>query len=439
MATESSNIAPVNTALGHRFWKLWGASTLSGLGDGVVLVAFPLLATSFTRSPQWVAGIMVAQRLPWLLLSLPGGALADRVNRRRLLAAIELLRAATLLGVGVAAATHSLTLVLLYAAAATLGGFEAVFWAASHATLPTLVEPSQLPRANGYLQSAQIAGSQFIGPALGGLLLATGTALPFVLDGVSFLASGILLASAVPKVRRRSRSVSPTTVTADVIAGVRWFRSSAMLRLLALFIGVLSFCWAMVTAVTVLYGLRVLHLSGIGYGLFLAVGAIGEVTGGIVAARLVSRFGTAAVVIGGAFAATVAYVTIGLTSALLAATGAIIVESFGIGVANVATMSLRQAVVPPELLGRVGSAFRMCVYGAVPFGALAGGFLAHAGLRLPFICAAAIQAALMIRYGPKLARRIKQATDALAQTEAVDIDLVELGAQSDEPVLELLG
>src|SRR2546430_17160474 len=80
IATRSFGAAP----LGDRFWKLWGASTVSGLGDGLVLVAFPLLVTSLTRSPQWVAGIMVAQRPPWLLLSLHAGAVADLIDRRRL-------------------------------------------------------------------------------------------------------------------------------------------------------------------------------------------------------------------------------------------------------------------------------------------------------------------------------------------------------------------
>src|SRR5262245_48897711 len=95
------------TGLGHRFWKLWGASTVSGLGDGLVLVALPLLVTSLTRSPQWVAGIMVAQRLPWLLLSLHAGAVADRMDRRRLLGVVEIARMAVLLVLGIAVATNS--------------------------------------------------------------------------------------------------------------------------------------------------------------------------------------------------------------------------------------------------------------------------------------------------------------------------------------------
>ena len=423
-------------ALGARFWKLWGASTVSGLGDGLVLVAFPLLVTTLTRSPEWVAGIMVAQRLPWLLLSLHAGAVADRMDRRRLLSIVETGRMAVLLVLGLAVATHTLSLALLYGAAAGLGGLETLFAAASHAALPGLVRRDDLPRANGYLQSAQIAGAQFAGPALGGLLFAAAAALPFVFDGVSFLASAALLVMALPRVRAvRPVEGRRTTITADVVAGVSWFARNSLLRLLALVVAVLSFCWAMVTAVTVLYGLEVLHLSGVGYGLFLAVGAAGEVAGGVLAGRVLRRYGTVAVVLGGALAATVAYVTIGLTSAVIVATAATMVETFGIGVANVATMSLRQAVVPSELLGRVGNAFRMCLFGAMPLGALAGGFLAHANLRLPFLVAAAMQAVVLMVCGPALARRIRSAEAELA---AADEDVIDLTA-AEEPVLELVG
>jgi MFS family permease len=343
------------------------------------------------------------------------------------------MRTTVLLVLGVAVATHSLTLLLLYATAATLGGMEAVFSAASHAALPGLVRPAELPRANGHLQSAQVAASQFIGPALGGLLFAAAAALPFLLDGVSFLASAALLAMALPRVARSQRVAPTTTFNADIVAGVSWFRRSALLRLLALVIGGLSFCWAMVTAVTVLYGLEVLHLSGVGYGIFLALGAAGEVAGGVLAARLLRRFGTAAVVIGGALAATLAYVTIGLTSALVVATIAIVVETFGIGVANVATMSLRQLIVPSELLGRVGSVFRLCVFGTIPAGALAGGFLAHINLRLPFLIAALIQAVILVECGPALVRRINRVPGTMGAPRVV-VDL-----RDTEPALELAG
>jgi MFS family permease len=355
-------------------------------------------------------------------------------------AIVEVLRTAVLLVLGLAVATHSLSLVLIYGAAATLGSLEALFSAASHAALPGLVKNEELPRANGYLQSAQIAGSQFAGPALGGLLFTIAATLPFVIDGVSFLASAALLALALPRTHRRPLPpVKPvTTVSADVMAGVSWFRANPLLRVLALTVGGLSFCWAMVTAVTVLYALEVLHLSGAGYGLFLSVGAAGEVAGGILASALLRRFGTAPIVIVGALAATVAYLTIGMTSALVVATVAVVAETFGIGVANVATMSLRQALVPPELLGRVGSVFRMCVFGAMPVGALAGGALAHGGLRLPFLCAAAIQAVLLASYGPTLVRRINDAERELGLVRGLEPDVVDLTDTDREPVLQLV-
>jgi MFS family permease len=415
--------------LGARYWGLWGAATVSGLGDGLVLVAFPLLVASLTREPQWVAGVIVAQRLPWLLLSLHAGALADRLDRRRVLAFVEVARMLVLLLLGAVVATGHLNLAVIYGSAAALGGLETLFSAASHATLPTLVPASGLTRANGYLQAGQMSGAQFVGPAVGGLLFAAAAALPFVADGVSFAASAALLVLALPRPKAVAVEAPPrvTSVGADVVAGVRWFVGNPLLRLLAVTVAALAFCWAMVNSVLVLYGLEVLHLSRGGYGVFLAVTAAGEVLGGIVAGRVHARFGTTVVVLGGALLAAAAYLVVGLSSMLVVATVALAAEALGIGVANVATMSLRQNAVPPELLGRVGNAFRMCLAGAMPLGALVGGLLAQASLRGPFIAAAVIQLALVALCGPALARRVAE-----AESPAVAVAV-------DDPALQLVG
>jgi MFS family permease len=406
---------------------------VSGLGDGLAFVAFPLLVTTLTRDPRWVVGMVVAQRLPWLLLSLHAGAFADRLDRRRLLGAVESARMAVLLVLGLTIATHTLTLPILYAVAASLGVLETVFSAATHAALPGLVRTRDLGRANGYLLAAQAGGFQFAGPALGGRLFAAAPAMPFVADGVTFAASAALLVLALPRMPRRPRSVATTSVRADVVTGLRWFVASPLLRLLALTVGVLSFCWGMATSVLVLYGLEVLHLSRAGYGVFLAVAGLGEVLGGVIAGRMQTRFGTVAVVLGGAVVASAAYLAVGLTSAVLVAAVAMFLEAFGIIMANVATISLRQAIVPPELLGRVGNAFRTCLFGMVPLGAIAGGFLGERNLRLPFVVAGVVQVAAVVAAGPALARRIRQAEAALADVASGDVasdvapdDLIDL-------------
>ena len=420
--------------LGPRYWRLWGASSASALGDGLALVAFPLLAATLTGDARLVAGVAVASRLPWLLFGLPAGALADRVDRRLLLGAVELSRMAVLIILGVTVATGSVSLAAIYAAAFALGALETAFSAASQACLPALVVIDQLPRANGYLFAAQATGEQFAGPALGGLLFAAAAALPFVLDGVSFLASAALLCLALP--RRRGRTSPPQPAAAfrqDVLSGLRWFANHPILRLLALVVASLAFCQSMVLAILVLYCLRVLHLSHAGFGLFLALAAVGNVVGGLLAGRITARLGTGRVVFSAALLAAASYLVVGLTSAVGVAVLALAAEAVAVAVGNVATLSLRQSVIPGELLGRVGNAFRMCIFGVIPLGALTGGLIAHSvGLHAPFLVAGGLQLLVISLVGPRLAQRMARLKPP--SDEVIDLD--RLAEEADLLLME---
>ncbi len=420
--------------LGPRYWRLWGASSTSALGDGLALVAFPLLAATLTGDARLVAGVAVASRLPWLLFGLPAGALADRVDRRLLLGAVELARMAVLVILGVTIATGSVSLVAIYAAAFALGALETAFSAASQACLPSLVGIDHLPRANGYLFAAQATGEQFAGPALGGLLFAAAAALPFVLDGVSFLASAALLCLALPRRRRRVSAAAPQeSFRADLASGLRWFMGHPVLRLLALVVASLAFCQSMVLAILVLYCLRVLHLGHAGFGLFLALAAVGNVVGGLLAGRITARLGTGRVVCAAALLAAASYLVVGLTSALGIALVALAAEAVAVAVGNVATLSLRQSVIPSELLGRVSNAFRMCIFGVIPLGALAGGLIAHAaGLHAVFVVAGGLQLVVIALVGPRLFHRMAGLTPPAEEV----IDLDQLDGESELMMME---
>ena len=151
---------------------------MSNLGDGVTLVAGPLLAATLTRDPRLVAGLAVAQRLPWLLFSLVSGALVDRLDRRRLMVRVDAARCAAvgLLGLGVAA--DAVGLPLLYAVFFALGTAETLFDNAAVSILPAVVPRDRLARANGRLLGAQMVANELVAPPLGGLLFATGYARP---------------------------------------------------------------------------------------------------------------------------------------------------------------------------------------------------------------------------------------------------------------------
>lgn len=396
--------------LGSRYWHLWGATGTSSLGDGMVLVAFPLLATALTRDPRLVAGLTVAAQLPWLLFGLHAGVIADRVDRRRLALTVQGIRAVILVGFGATLLTGVRSLVLLYGIAFALGALDTIFTAVAHAVLPAMVDESDLERANGYLFSAQTGGEQFAGPALGGLAFATAPALPFVADGISFAASGALLSRAIPPPPTRTAPRSRSGIAADAAQALRFFLGHPVLRLVALVISTFAFCQAMVLSVVVLYALDALGLDSRAYGMFVALAAVGNVVGGVLAGRFGRRVAAAPAIATAGIAASGAYLVLASTTSVTVAAASLVVEAVAVAVGNVVTLSLRQRLIPSELLGRVGNAFRTVLFGVVPLGALLAGAVAKAASpQAAFAMAGCIQAVILALVSPRLVRRLRTA------------------------------
>jgi MFS family permease len=392
--------------MGSPYWRLWSATTVSGLGDGLALVALPLLAASVTRSPALVAGVFFVQRLPWLLLALPAGVLVDRLPRARVMVVADAVRALVVGGLALAVATGSLELPLLYLLAFALGALETVFVAASNASVPLLVSAGNLERANGYLYATITGGEQMVGPAVGGVLFALAASAPFAVDAASFVVSAVLLVGLgrhLPAPRR----VEATSLTADLREGVRFFRASRELRLLSGFVGSLAFLQAMVMGTLVLFALEILRLGEGGYGLLLGVAAVGNVLGGLLAPRVrrVLDAGTTLALV--AFLAGLAYAVLGATSNPTLAAAALFVECLSVACGSVVSIGLRQSLVPDELRGRVGNVFMSCIWGVIPLGTLAGGVMAgELGLRAPLLVAGAVQVALVVAVAPALRRAL---------------------------------
>ena len=382
---------------------------MSSTGDGLAAVAFPLLAVGLTRDVRLIAGVAAASRLPWLVCSLPAGALVDRRSPRHIVAATEALRALLLVGTALAVLLHATTLPLLYLVAFTVGTCETAFSAAIQATIPAVVAEEGLARANGRMYTAQLGGELFLGPALGGLAFALSPALPFLGDGISFAVCGGLLLATLPR-RLPGADVSPartSTLRADMREGVIWFASHRLIRLIAAVVASMAMFQAMVNGVAVVYAVHVLHLSKSGFGLFIALGSTGNIFGGMIAGRIKDRWGTGRVLIGAGLVAAGCYVIVGLTSTTAVAVGAFVVECLVVVVGNVANLSLRQALVPPELRGRLSNLFRMVVYGAIPLGAAVGGVVAEAvGVRTAIVIAGAAQVAVLAATSRSLFRQL---------------------------------
>jgi MFS family permease len=165
-------------SLGRNFHRLWAAAAVSNLGDGLRLVAFPLLAATITRDPGLVAGVTVALRLPWLLFSIPAGELADLVDRRKLMAFVSGIQAAVMALFGLALLAGGAQLPLLYVVAFFLGIGEVTFDTAAQTLIPATVDQQNLERANGRLIVTERIVNELIGPPVGSFLFAAVAAAP---------------------------------------------------------------------------------------------------------------------------------------------------------------------------------------------------------------------------------------------------------------------
>jgi MFS family permease len=391
--------------LGPDFVRLWLATGISNLGDGARLTALPLLAATITRDPVAISILLFATRLPWLLFSLHAGAIADRIDRRRLIVVVSSVRAVVIGLLAIAALTDSVSLPLLYAVALAQGIGEVFSDNAAFALMPTIVPRPRIEEANGRLETAVIIANEFAGPALGGLLFTVAVALPFSLDAVSFLFSAALIASIAPRPSTHGLEKRTTSIGTDIREGLRWMWSHPVLRNLSLIAAATNLVLFATFSIQVLYVLEILELHAPGFGLFLTAEALGAIAGSMMAARLRRRFGLTRSVIAALLLAASANLVIGITSSWALAGVMAMTVSAGGGIWNVITNSFRQTAVPDHLMGRVQSSHRVLSWGAMPLGTILGGVLSAAfGLRAPFLVAGITLTLLAVAVGAVISR-----------------------------------
>ena len=373
------------TPLGPAYWRLWWASAVSTTGDGVLVAALPLLAVTITRNPLMISLVTAAEFLPWLLLSLPAGVLVDRHDRATLMWRAQVLQGSVIAVLAVLVLLHWTDIAVLAVAAFGLGVGEVVFGNASQSVLPQLVRAEQLPEANGNQYAVQTIGQEFAGPPLGSVLFTAAAAVPFGLSAATFAGSAALLAR-LPK--HPPDTVPDGTVRSRVAEGLRWLLGNRLLRVVAVVLGVSTFCNAMGMATLVLLVTETLKVSSRFYGILLAAAAVGSVLGGLLNPRVTRRLGQVPSLVIAMGAVSVIYVGIGLAPNAPVLAVLEVGNGFMVTMWNIVTVTLRQRIVPNEMLGRVNSAYRMAGWGLMPVGAVAGGLVAHvAGLRAPYVIA----------------------------------------------------
>jgi MFS family permease len=359
------------------YLQLWTAASASAFGDGIRAAALPLLAAAATSDPTSIGVVTAAGFLAWPLLGLVGGAMSDRFDRRALMWTVNAIRALVVLGIACFVLFSGPAPIWLLAALAfALGSAETVYDNAATGLLPQLVSKELLPKANSRLFTSQLSGTQLLGPPLGGLLFSVSAVVPLFANAFSFALSAALIAM-LP----RSGHISPMgkmDLRKDVAEGLRWLWNSPVLRSMALLTTSLSAVSGALLAMLVVFARTQLGLGGTGYGLLLGAFAVGSVLGSLLAPAVLHSVPRVTILIA---AVAVTVVTFGgLASTSFFAIAAVLLAALGVAVSiwNITSVTLRQTIVPNELLGRVSSAYRTMALTFTTVGALLSGVLTSA-------------------------------------------------------------
>lgn len=450
---EEANESGKKVKLGADYWRLWSATAITNLGDGVAMVAYPWLASAVTRSPILIAMAAMVGRLPWLLFTLPAGVITDRLDRKKIIVSMDLFRALLTFAIvsilvlgqwefpdldalrtGITFETQWSLYWVIVISALLFGSAEVLRDNAAQTMMPTIVGKENLERANGRMWSAEFLTNSMIGPALGSFLIGVAIYWPFLADGITFLFAAILIASirttlpvAIKKESQPSSEGAITQFRREIAEGVRWLWSHHLLRSMAIILGILNLLGSISGALFILFAQEVLKTTVFLFAVLGTAGAVGGILGGLIGPKVSSRFGsgrTLAVVL---FLLPLLEIGIGLSFHWTQVWLLISLSSFMSVIWNVITVSLRQSIIPSELLGRVNSVYRLFAWGSIPIGlAMAGGLVQLSSLflerewalRAPYLVAGV--AGLSLFVGAKVRLTEERISRAKAEAQSQD-------------------
>ena len=405
-ATE--NVIPdsptiINPSSHTNFWKVWSANSFSNLGDGLYQVTLPLLAAQLTRSPSLIAALGVMSSLPWLIFALQAGSIVDRSDRRKIMLWVNGGRLFILSALTVAVMTGYSSLPMLYLAALLLGIGETLVDTALTSIVPSVVPKDRLTWANARLTAAQTVTNTFIGPPLAGYLAGLGFAVATGSSTLMYMMAGfaLLLMRGSFHIAPQASPQAKHEFWAHVTEGLRFLWKDRIIRDLTLFTASMNIFWSGWGALIVLYAVRPgpMGLSEFEYGIFLTAMAMGGLLGSVVCERLQNSLGTRnALALD--FIGTILLVGVpALTTNPLAVGAAAFFAGVGASIWVILVASIRQRLVPGELLGRVYSASRFISWGIGPIGALLAGLIAEIwGIRAIFAIGGIVSAGLLLLF-----------------------------------------
>jgi MFS family permease len=384
----------VKSKLGASYWKLWSATGISNLGDGIAAVAYPWLASAVTRSPFLIALSAVVSRLPWLIFTLHAGVITDRFNRKKIIVAMDFLRGVLAICVGAFVflesdslpslseltsltsleTNYSLYFVILITA--FLFGLAEVLRDNSAQTLmPAVVEEKDLEKANGRMWSAESLTNSFIGPPLGSLVIGIAIFLPFFIDAVTFFIAAALIAAMKPTVRSFApeAKTGPINFRAEIKEGFAWLWAHNLLRPMAIILGLINGIASLSGAIFILFAQEVLNTTVFIFAVLGTAGAVGGILGGLLGPKVSEKVGSGRALAIALFVMPASTLIIGFMSQWYLVWILVAIETFVAVLWNIVTVSLRQSLIPSQLLGRVNSVYRFFAWGTIPIGTLLGG------------------------------------------------------------------
>lgn len=390
----------------RNFRLLFSSAMATNLGDGLIAVAVPWLATMLTDDPLLIGLVAAARHLPWALFALPAGVLTDRHDHRRLILAADAARlvlSLALCGLALTAPPGTGPVLALAALAFLLGSAEVLRDNTAQTFLPDVVDKPQLERANGALWATERLAGQLAGPPLAGFLIGLTVALPFGVQSLLLLlALALIGAMRLPPLAHAGQH---QPALAAIREGLAWLWANQTLRRLALVSGVFNFVGYGFFAVFVLYAQKVLGLDVVGYGIFLTLVACGGLAGSILGPMVATRIGPTASLLLGIAVFSASSASLALQAPIWVVAAFMVADGFTGMLWDITVVSYRQRHIPPPLLGRVNSAYRFIGTGPAALGAFAfGALVAWAetpddripALLLPYVVASAVTALLAV-------------------------------------------
>ena len=376
--------------LGPAFNRLFSASVISNLSDGLLAVAAPLLAISLTKDPILISMLSAFVMLPWLLFAIPIGLIVDRSNKRLLITFTNSIRFITAGLVALAISTDTITIYWLLLATFLIGTCEVATDTAAQSLIPVILEKKNFEKANSRMNIAETVIQNFIGAPLSGFLYATAIVLPFILNSLGFLIAAFFVFM-IPAHLISQGSSAETSVTekksfiSEIKFGLNYLWNDRPLRRLVATTTSLGLFYSLSTSTLILFITEILEVQAKYFGVLMAGAGSGGVLGGILTPILSKKFGRGAVLAVAIFISSITVVFQGISPNVWVFGIIGFISAFAITNWNILLMSCYQVLIPADLYGRIHGARRTFVWGVMPIGALLGGVIAQSGLRLPLI------------------------------------------------------